>query len=199
MKKLSAIAITVLLSACVNVEVSQEAKQDSGVADIALQPSAEGCIGTTALPAHFQGKFQAIDDAPLLEQAIGEPTKGKLCQGQVYELKQDASVTIYRAWNSTNPGSEKGKWWASSKPTGKTAGYREDYEICYQWSPLDKLTTCKLKAGTKVVIGNGQSAECSAYLTYPVSAAQQIYIDDAATSVERCTTYDAVFDWQRSQ
>lgn len=191
MKKLSSLLLLMVLSACASQQVSKQVSKPSALL-------ANGCVGTTELPAYYQGKFQAVEDEALLAASLGEPTKGKLCQGQVYELKQGESVVIYRAWNSTNPGSEMGKWWASAKPKGKTASYREDYEICYQWSPLDKLTTCKLKAGTKVVVGNGQSAECSPYLTYPVSAAQQIYIDDASMSADDCKTYDAEFRWSAS-
>lgn len=190
MKNILPIALLLALSACANLPANNTQTM------VPTEPSANGCIGSTELPAKYKGKFIAVEDAALLAESLGEPSKGKLCQGQVYELKQGESVVIYRAWNSTNPGSEKGKWWAASKPKGKTAGYREDYEICYQWSPLDKLTSCTLKAGTKVVIGNGQSAECSQYLTYPVSAAQQIYIENAAASVEDCKTYDAVFSWK---
>ena len=53
-----------------------------------------------------------------------------------------------------------------------------------------------LNAGTKVVVGTGQSAECSQYLTYPASAAQQIYIEDASSSTCDCRNYDALFSWQ---
>lgn len=190
MKNILPIALLLALSACANFPANNTQTM------VPAEPSANGCIGSTELPAKYKGKFIAVEDAALLADSLGEPSKGKLCQGQVYELKQGESVVIYRAWNSTNPRAKKGKWWAASKPKGKTAGYREDYEICYQWSPLDKLTSCTLKAGTKVVIGNGQSAECSQYLTYPVSAAQQIYIENAAASVEDCKTYDAVFSWK---
>lgn len=162
-------------------------------------PSPSPCLGSTDLPEEFAGKFIKAEAPELLANALGQPSKGGLCQGQVYELVEGAEVTIYRAWNSTNPNSEFGRWWAGALPEGKSADYREDYEICYQWSPLDKLTTCTLKAGTRVVIGNGQSAKCSEYLTYPVSAAQQMYIENAEESVLDCTGYDAVFQWQESQ
>ncbi len=49
---------------------------------------------------------------------------------------------------------------------------------------------------TKVVVGTGQSAECSDYLTYPVSDKQQIYIDDAANSLADCATFTGEFNWQ---
>jgi hypothetical protein len=154
------------------------------------------CPGTVDVPAEFAGQFKpAVDDA-LLASAVGAPNAGSLCQGKVYVVSgNDVGVTVYRAWNSTNQGSRLGKWWAFYRPNGKVSQYRSDYEICYQWSPLDKLTQCKLKTGTKVVIGTGQSATCSQYLTYPTSAAKQIYLDNS-TAVYNCEDYDLVFSWQ---
>lgn len=156
----------------------------------------QACVGSTALPASVAQQFTAVEDAALLTKAVGEPNKGALCQGQVYQTKPGAKLVLFRAWNSTNPGSKLGKWWAFNQPQGKVADYRKDYEICYQWSPLDMLVSCTLKPGEKVVIGNGQSAQCSQYLTYPVSAAQQIYIDQAETALSDCKTLNGTFAWQ---
>ena len=152
------------------------------------------CIGSTDLPSHLADRFVAIDDNALLAEAIGEPLQGKLCQGQVYQ--STAEVTLYRAFNSTNPHSRLGQWWAYDRPSGLTAQYRKDFEICYQWSPLDKLVQCQLQAGSKVVIGNGQSAQCSQYLTYPVSKKQQVFLADAANAVVNCEESDSVLYWQ---
>ena len=156
-------------------------------------PAASVCEGEPTPPPEFAAKLQAIEDPELLASAIGEPTKGMLCQGEVYEVTE--AFTIYRAWNSTNPGSELGKWWAFSQPAGSVAQYREDYEICYQWSPLDKMTRCAVKAGTKIVVGNGQSAYCSEYLSYPPSAALQIYLEGADSATEQCEAFTAEFAW----
>lgn len=154
------------------------------------------CLGDVNLPEAIANNFDAVDDDALLSKTLDKPENGKLCQGQVYKSKDDTQITIYRAWNSTNPGSKLGKWWAFDKPAGKTSKYRSDYEICYQWSPLDKMVSCTLKADTKIVVGTGQSAKCSEYLTYPVSSEQQVYIDDAQDSVLNCTTFDDEFSWQ---
>lgn len=153
------------------------------------------CLGSAALPAAVAGQFDAIEDPALLQQALGEPEQGKLCQGQVYRSKADTRVAIFRAWNSTNPNSQYGQWWAFDQPSGPVAQYRADYEICYQWSPLDKLASCTLKAGTKVVVGTGQSAKCSEYLSYPVSETQQIFIVDAADAVADCSISDGMLSW----
>ena len=166
------------------------------------QPAEQGqsgalsqCAGNTELPSELTDKFEAVADEALLEMALGQPGKGKLCQGKVYKTKEDAGVTVYRAWNSTNPNSNFGNWWAFHRPEGKVSQYRSDYEICYQWSPLDTLTQCTLNASVTVVVGTGQSAECSPYLSYPTSAEKQIYIEDASNAVAECDTYDGEFNW----
>ncbi|MCE2596660.1 hypothetical protein K6Y31_17875 [Motilimonas cestriensis] len=175
------------LTGCSSLTPSQESTS--------THPPTE-CKGSVALPTNIAANFEAIEDQALLESALGEPEQGKLCQGQVYESRQTAEVVIFRAWNSTNPNSQFGQWWAFDKPNGKVSAYRSNYEICYQWSPLDKLVRCTLKPGTKVVVGNGQSAKCSEYLTYDVSETQQIYISDAANLVTNCSEYDAMLSWQ---
>lgn len=152
------------------------------------------CIGTTKLSHDLGEKFEEVQDAELLSQALGDPLEGKLCQGTVYQSTQE--VTIYRAWNSTNPGSQLGQWWSFTYPSGKTAEYRKDYEICYQWSPLDKLTQCTLNPGVKVVVGNGQSAQCSEYLSYPISEKQQVFISNAPEAIKSCKNYDGVMSWE---
>lgn len=141
------------------------------------------------------GDFDAITDAALLAKALGAPGKGGLCQGQVYQSRPGTRVTLYRAWNSTNPGSRLGSWWAASKPAGAVATYRGDYQICYQWSPLDMLVQCTLKPGTHIVVGTGQSATCSQYLSYPATAAQQFYVDAASTDMADCRTAQGEFQW----
>lgn len=154
------------------------------------------CPGTTELPPALTDAFETIEDAALLQRALGQPGKGGLCQGQVYRTKKNTRVIVYRAWNSTNPNSQMGNWWAFHRPEGSVSQYRSDYEICYQWSPLDKMTHCTLKADTKVVVGTGQSAVCSPYLLYPASTQTQIYIKDAASSVAECAVYDGQFSWK---
>jgi len=183
------------LCACTGPLVKEDLYSGKSLAPSVKQSHNE-CLGAVELPAEFVGLFEAVEDAALLHSVLGAPNAGMLCQGKVYKATQDLDVTIYRAWNSTNPNSRLGKWWAFSRPNGKVAQYRYDYEICYQWSPLDKLTQCHLNAGTKLVVGTGQSAECSQYLTYPASAALQIYIEDSSPSVSDCSDYDAQFNWR---
>ena len=183
MKILLLTFLIVLLNACsTTVPISEQAQHQ--------------CLGNVELPLEMAGAFDPVEDQALLNAALGMPGKGKLCQGRVYQAKKNTDISIYRIWNSSNPNSRLGKWWSASFPDGKIAKYRYDYEICYQWSPLDKMTHCQLQAGSKVVVGTGQNAVCSEYLTYPVSAVKQIYIAEASTSVSACKDYDGVFQWQ---
>lgn len=162
---------------------------------IAHQPK---CPGTADLPQELEDDFIQVPDKDLLDMALGEPNQGKLCQGKVYQVKKNTEVIVYRAWNSTNPGSKMGTWWAFKKPGGKVSKYRYDYEICYQWSPLDKMVYGIIKPGTKVVVGTGQSAECSQYLSYPASPEKQVFIENASKSVDEQKVYDLVFKWKDS-
>ncbi|PKH01400.1 hypothetical protein CXF72_17165 [Psychromonas sp. MB-3u-54] len=186
MKKIISALGLIYLSACTIQPVAQSP----------VNSEESQCIGSVELNPQVAELFAVADDLQMLQRALGEPELGKLCQGKVYQLKQGQTLPLYRSWNSTNPNSQMGSWWAFNKPTGKVSLYRNDYEICYQWSPLDKLTQCQLKAGAKVVIGNGQSAQCSDYLSYPVSAVQQVYIENSSELMQGCEQFDAVFKWQ---
>ena len=137
--------------------------------------------------------FSEVDNKRLVESSLGAPGKGRLCQGKAYQVH--GSPTIYRAFNSTHPPSRLGMWWALQKPAGSVSRYREKHEICYQWSPLDSLVRCKLREGATVVLGTGQSATCSEYLTYPASSVVQLYIGSAEADALQCTSYFGVFNW----
>ncbi len=193
MKKVAALSFSMFMVGCSTVHVADRAEQPTPVA-VAVQE----CPGSTELPAQFTEFFEAIDDPELLNKALGEPEKGGLCKGQVYVSKVDLPANFFRAWNSTNPYSEFGRWWAFGIPEGSTSQYREDYEICFQWSPLDRLVSCPLKAKQKIVVGPGQSAVCSEYLSYPASAALQIYIDNANDAFDQDNCLKAVdeFSWK---
>ena len=183
----------VLVAGCAGLQMSDHStgQADSAVADFAPV----SCAGSVELPREFADLFEELNDETLLKTALGKPAEGKLCQGKVYRVKPDARVTLYRAWNSTNENSRFGQWWAFSQPSGNVARYRSDYEICYQWSPLDKMTQCTFKAGTKVVVGTGQSAACSAYLSYPASPVLQVFIANARSVSDACIDFDGQFKW----
>ncbi len=185
MKNIVCLLATILLVGC-SVSCIEEQTQNE----------VYECLGNTQIPAEFEDSFEPIEDKDLLNLTLGRPNEGKLCWGQVYQSTEDSQITVYRAWNSTNPNSQMGKWWAFYEPSGMVSQYRSDYEICYEWSPLDKLACCKLKPGVRVVVGTGQSATCSPYLTYLTSEQKQIYLQDASESVMDCTVYDLIFNWQ---
>jgi hypothetical protein len=90
-------------------------------------------------------------------------------------------------------------------PSGSERAYRDDFHICYTWSPLDKLVKCQLKVGiivgTKVVVGSGQSASCRPFNKYPktyiipASVKKQLYIENAQEAVVNCVEFDNEFSW----
>lgn len=166
-----------------------------GCTSVEIKPNHNRCVGNTKPPSLLANSLQPIDDPELLIKALGDPLKGALCQGGAYEVTED--FIIYRAWNSTNENSKFGNWWAFKKPTGLISKYRKNYEICYQWTPLDRLISCTITQGSKIVIGTGQSAKCSDYLQYPTSKIKQIYIDQSTlkNALINCTTKKANFTW----
>lgn len=188
LKSLSPIAVCGFLFGCATLP--QSAPTTPPVAGPVVCPVPAG------LPAALAAQFEPATDAPLLAKAVGQANKGGLCTGQVFQAKADASVMLFRAWNSTNTKSQWGSWWAFDKPEGKIADYRKDYEICFEWTPLDMLVQCRVKPGTRIVVGPGQSMQCSPYVTYSASPRQQVFIDNATAALENCNTFNGVFNWQ---
>ena len=142
---------------------------------------AASCLGSASLPHNFENKFEAIDNRQLLNEALGGTDEGKLCQGQVYRSKEASQVTVFRAWNSANPNSEFGNWWAFEKPSGEIAKYRSDYEIWYQWSSMDKLIRCTLvinnmKYARVGVLPNVIKASAKANISFFVQAIKMVVI-----------------------
>ena len=187
MKGIFWVSFSILLAGCSQFS----AQENQEPASATLQ-----CLGNTNLPPRLANQFYPVTEPALLAESLGSPEQGKLCQGAVYQAKPKSQVVIYRAWNSTNPKSKLGQWWAFSEPAGPIALYRKNNEICYQWSPLDKLVRCTLKPGAKIVVGTGQSAQCSQYLSYPASATQQIFVNDAS-SVKECDTFTGMISWDK--
>lgn len=161
-------------------------------------PKPQKCVGDTELPIVLKRKFEAVEDDILLSQALGGAETGKLCKGQVYRVKKNAQVNLFRLWNSHDANTKYGHWWSFNGPRGQVASYRKDNALCYQWTPLDKLSHCRIKAGTKVVFGTGQSVRCSDKLQYGVSETQQVFILDAQHNALECRDYDAQFSWKAS-
>ncbi|MCC2604542.1 hypothetical protein [Planctobacterium marinum] len=152
------------------------------------------CVGEVTAPAVFAPMLSEIENPELVKRALGEDDLGGLCQARAYQVNQ--SFDVYRAWNSQNPFSQYGHWWSFSIPSGKISEYRTQYAICPKFSPLDMLVRCALQEGSVVVLGTGQSAACSAHLTYPVSSTVQIYIPNASEVTQSCQSFYGVFSWQ---
>ncbi|GLS24650.1 hypothetical protein [Marinibactrum halimedae] len=194
LKSAYAIFLTISIASIAGCSVFDTPKQADSATNT-IDPS-QSCPQGDSLPTTWQESLTEIENTVLLSNALGNPNEGKLCDGKVYKVKPNHSLRIYRAWNSTNPRSEFGQWWATDRPSGDITSYRKDYIICYQWSPLDKLISCTLKAGTEVVIGTGQSATCSQYLHYPSSSTLQVYVPDAQSATENCRNHIGAFQWE---
>ncbi len=199
-KKLIVLSFITLVGGCASQSASTNNVVESNSNDDDVVQSV--CNGDTQLPAALMGKFEATTDPELLARAIGEPEKGGLCEGQVYVAKAGETSVVYRSWNSRNDYTKFGSWWAPTLPLGSERTYREDFNICYTWSPLDKLVKCELKAGTKVVIGPGQSAICPPINEYPKtyvippSAKKQVYIENAQDVTANCVVFNGEFSWK---
>lgn len=131
---------------------------------------------------------QPVEDAPLLQEALGKSGEGKLCAGQA--LSATASLTVYRVWNMAKDYTEFGRWWSFARPTGPVEQYREANAICPEWSELNQLTVCTIKVGAHFIAGPGQSAQCM-MMMYGKSAVNQVYIPNDTRAnkvyVEGCT------------
>ncbi len=118
-----------------------------------------------------------VDDPALLAEALGQPGEGELCAGAVFEA--EVPLRLYRVWSAEKPWSETGRWWSLAPPQGPAESYRVENAICPEWSALDRASACVLKAGSRFVMGPGQSATC-AEVSYPPSPINQIFVDHDA-------------------
>lgn len=146
---------------------------------------ANECVGDIITPP---AGMEPAEDATLLAAAIGAPEAGKLCKGKVFIATKP--VTVYRVWDSSKSYTLYGGWWSFNLPQGPRDKYRVDNDICPEWSPLNIMSSCTIKLGSKVVVGPGQSAKCSASVL-PASAVNQVYIPNDSRNnvlyVENCT------------
>ncbi len=154
---------------------------------------AQECVGDVITPP--AGLVAATDDA-LLAKAIGAPGKGALCKGKVFQAEK--AVTVYRVWDSSKSYTLYGGWWSFDLPKGPREQYRVDNDICPEWSPLNIMSSCTIKVGTKIVVGPGQSAQCTQATVppfpnnlLPASKVNQVYIPNDSRNnvlfVENCT------------
>lgn len=143
------------------------------------------CIGGVITPPN--GMVKATDDA-LLASALGPPGKGAMCTGEVFQAVKP--VTVYRVFDAAKSYTLYGRWWSFDLPVGPRDQYQYVNDICPEWSPLDVVSSCTIKVGTKVVIGPTQSAQCIGSLI-PASAVNTVYIPNDSRNnvlfVENCT------------
>jgi hypothetical protein len=143
------------------------------------------CVGeiAPALPG-----LEAVSDPKLLAQAVAEDGKGGLCIGQVYQVTQP--VTVFRVWNKDKAYTKFGRWWSFNKPTGSREDYRKANDICPSWSELNQVSQCKLKVGSHIVVGPGQSAQCKS-MKLPKSPVNQVFVPNDSRNnhllVEDCS------------
>lgn len=183
----------VLLTSCATLE---EPKANVATTAQVVQPQPQACAGEVVAPPLFVPLLTEVEDKALVAGTLKAQGEGGLCQAKAYRVNKPFEV--FRAWNSNNPGSEKGQWWSFNIPSGKISEYRQDFAICPKWSPLDMMTRCTVKEGTHLVLGTGQSAHCNPYLTYEKSPDIQIYMNDASQTTMECKTYYGIFSWQES-
>ena len=147
---------------------------------------ANDCVGDV-IPTP-QGLIE-ISDAALLASAIGAPLASALCKGKVFQTTKP--MTVYRVWDASKSYTMYGKWWTFDLPKGPRDMYRVKNDICPEWSPLDKLSSCTIKVGSKIVVGPSQSAKCADGSVLPASAANQVYIPNDSRNnvlyVENCS------------
>lgn len=149
------------------------------------------CLGSIEPP---YGLAETSDPA-LLNSALGQPGKGGLCEAKVFRVNQP--LTVYRVWDSSKPYSQFGRWWSFDPPAGPVDAYRARNAICASWSKLDRVTQCRLKTGTEIVIGPGQSAQCAVSddnRSYPASPETQVYVPNDSRTAGNLRVADCLAD-----
>lgn len=187
-KSIYAAVALLLIASCASVP-------QQSLENLAVGVDGSTCVGTVMTPP--AGLVEA-DDTGLLQTAQGGSGQGKLCTGKVFIAEQP--VTVYRVWDSSRPYTVYGSWWSLSEPQGPRDNYRKEEDICPEWSALDRVSACTIKVGTRIAIGPGQSVNCNNNLSYPPSAANQVYIPNDSRNnqvfVENCT---AAAEWPQSE
>jgi hypothetical protein len=144
------------------------------------------CVGKIA---PVPDGLKEVTDETLLQSSMGLSGKGQLCTGRVYEATKP--VTVYRVWMKEKSYTQIGRWWSFQAPAGTRESYRQENEICPEWSALDMVSTCTIQVGARIVVGPGQSATCEGGLTYEKSSINQVFINNDTRQnqvyVENCT------------
>jgi hypothetical protein len=145
------------------------------------EPGIDGAVCVGAPPAALAGLAPASNPS-LQAKAQLASGQGGVCTARVFVAQ--APLTVYRVYDSSNPRSFYGGWWALSRPEGSRDSYRARNAICREWSGLDRLLACQVKPGTELVLGTTQSVSCADGTVYPKTADVQVYMaNDARNGV----------------
>lgn len=155
-----------------------------------------GCTTSSMRPAHTE---LGIDNVACLGTVTEQPPelheitlpalqkraqfisgKGGVCSAKVFSVI--TPIPIYRIYDASQADSKFGGWWTFKRPSGTKEAYRADNAICEEWSRLDRMLSCKLKAGATIVIGTTQSAMCNNGLILPKTIENQIFIPNDITT-----------------
>lgn len=171
--------VSLFLSACANHHPHTSQAFPVGI-------DGKACAGNVITPPEG---LHEINNNDLLTTALGTTGKGMLCAGKAFHV--DQPVVVYRVWDSSKTYTQVGRWWSFDVPKGPRDAYQKANDICPSWSALDRMSQCTIKVGTDIVVGPGQSADCSDGL-YPASPVNQVYIPNDGQHnqlfVENCTS-----------
>jgi len=124
-------------------------------------------------------------------QLLKEGEKNGLCNAKVFVAEK--SIAVYRAWNAEKASDLYGVSWHLTQPKGSIQKYRSENGICPEAPPTSAVSSCSLKVGTKVVIGQTKSKKCDG-IELPESKSIQVYIQNKSREnillVENCTPSD---------
>lgn len=132
----------------------------------------DGAACAGGVPQAVPG-LQPAEDSALLAMVRLAAGKGGVCAGSVFEVTRP--MVVHRVFDSRYPQAAMGRWWTFDAPRGSRDAYRSRFAICPEWSQLDRVITCNLKVGTRLVIGSTQSARCEDGL-YAAQPDLQVYV-----------------------
>ncbi|MCH9683578.1 MAG: hypothetical protein K0V04_19225 [Deltaproteobacteria bacterium] len=120
-------------------------------------------MNSSCVPSEVKAK---CDNPPSEAYSPAKPKYwGGVSRGDIVVAQEKA--TIYRAFSTgpftcsvDRPADDSGSWWALTMPGGSQEAYRDNYAICPQWNNLSKIRRCEIPAGTALLVGPTQSADC---------------------------------------
>lgn len=158
------------------------------------------CAQPIQLPTGFV-PYKKLGSKPG-EGTFSAPGKGGICCGLLAIVDRgQTDVTVSRAWSPHYQNQDSappnyhgayqygGYWSVGTLPKSQTL-YRAQANVCEEYNSLTTFSVCKIKPGTVVVIGRGQSAACKSGKAYPQSSSLQVMIvGNPEDVVWRCSSY----------